>query len=132
MSEDNEYVLDGEHTSDNHETETERDREDEQANDREADEARGEKDERIHDEDRSNNAPRGADSPSAPRLGPRVLVTWIELTLVGLTGTLLGATVGGPPGFIIYLFTTLVTVGVLFYNVNELIKRWMWTTNHEA
>jgi len=37
------------------------------------------------------------------------LVTWIELTLVGTTGGLLGDTVGGPPGFMIYLLTTLLT-----------------------
>jgi hypothetical protein len=68
-----------------------------------------------------------SDTPE-PRLVTRVLVTWIELTLVGLTGTLLGATVGGPPGFIVYLVTTLVTVGILFYNVNELIRRWVLST----
>lgn len=60
---------------------------------------------------------------SRSRLVSRVLVTWIELTVVGITGGLLGAAVGGPPGFIIYLTTTLLTVGILFYNVNELIKR---------
>ena len=133
MSEDNENILDGDHTFNDREAETERDREDEeQANGREADEVRGERNERTRGEDQLSNALRGADVPSAPRLGPRILVTWIELTLVGLTGTLLGAAVGGPPGFIIYLLTTLVTVGVLFYNVNELIKRWLRTTNHEA
>jgi len=66
--------------------------------------------------------------PPEPQLVTRVLVTWIELTLVGLTGTLLGATVGGPPGFIVYLVTTLVSVGIIFYNVNELIRRWVLST----
>lgn len=66
-----------------------------------------------------------ASDPSSPRLVSRVLVTWIELTVVGITGGLLGATVGGPPGFIIYLTTTLLTVGIIFYNVNELIKKWV-------
>jgi len=46
---------------------------------------------------------------AGPRLGSRILVTWIELTLVGTTGGLLGDTVGGPPGFMIYLLTTLLT-----------------------
>ena len=64
---------------------------------------------------------------SGPRLASRVLVTWIELTVVGITGGLLGAAVGGPPGFIIYLATTLLTVGVIFYNVNELIEQWLQT-----
>ncbi|WP_254768610.1 hypothetical protein [Salinilacihabitans rarus] len=56
-----------------------------------------------------------------PHLGSRVLVTWFELTLVGLVGGALGTTVGGPPGFVIYLTTTLLSVAVLFYNVNELV-----------
>ena len=64
---------------------------------------------------------------SSSRLISRVLVTWIELTVVGITGGLLGTVVGGPPGFIIYLVTTLLTVGIIFYNVNELVKRWVQT-----
>ena len=64
---------------------------------------------------------------SRPQLASRVLVTWIELTVVGITGGLLGATVGGPLGFIIYLATTLLTVGVIFYNVNKLIEQWLST-----
>ncbi|WP_306061196.1 hypothetical protein [Natronococcus wangiae] len=67
---------------------------------------------------------KAADS-STPRLGSRVLVTWIELTAVGIIGGILGATVGGPPGFVIYLATTLITVGIIFHNVNELIKSWL-------
>lgn len=63
--------------------------------------------------------------PSSPRLVSRVLVTWIELTVVGITGGLLGGTVSGPPGFVIYLATTVLIVGVIFYNVNELIKKWV-------
>jgi len=62
---------------------------------------------------------------SGPRLASRVLVAWIELTVVGITGGLLGAAIGGPLGFIIYLATTLLTVGILFYNVNEHIEGWM-------
>ncbi|WP_227014842.1 hypothetical protein [Natronorubrum aibiense] len=66
-----------------------------------------------------------AQESSPPRLGSRILVTWIELTVVGITGGILGATVGGPPGFVIYLTTTLLTVGIIFYNVNELVKAWL-------
>ncbi|MFC4541334.1 hypothetical protein ACFO5R_05275 [Halosolutus amylolyticus] len=62
---------------------------------------------------------------SPPRLGSRILVTWIELTVVGITGGLLGAAVGGPPGFVVYLATTLLTVGIIFHNVNELVKAWL-------
>lgn len=78
----------------------------------------------MEGEEVRRSAGRG-DTPSEPRLSSRVLVTWIELTVVGITGGLLGATVGGPPGFVIYLATTLVTVGIIFYNVNELIKAWV-------
>jgi FtsH-binding integral membrane protein len=68
------------------------------------------------------------DRQAKPALLSRVLVTWIELTIVGITGGLLGVTVGGPLGFIISLITTLLTVGVIFYNVNELIKTWTQMT----
>jgi|AntRauTorcE11898_2_1112593.scaffolds.fasta_scaffold160475_1 hypothetical protein len=51
----------------------------------------------------------------------RVLVTWIELTVVGTVGGLVGTTLGGPPGFIVYLGTTLLSVGVLLYNVDRLV-----------
>lgn len=60
-----------------------------------------------------------------PRLVSRVLLTWIEVTVVGITGGLLGGAVGGPPGFIVYLVTTLLTIGLIFHNVNELIKSWI-------
>ena len=64
-------------------------------------------------------------SNSEPRLLSRIVVTWIELTLVGFGGGAIGTSIGGPPGLIIYFITTLVSVGVLFYNVNELIKQWI-------
>ena len=56
-----------------------------------------------------------------PKLLSRVFVTWLELTLAGITGGIVGTSLGGPPGFIVYLFTTLVSVGILLYNVNELV-----------
>jgi hypothetical protein len=58
-----------------------------------------------------------------PQLLSRIIVTWIELTIVGLTGGILGTAVGGPLSLITYLVTTLVSVGILFYNINELIER---------
>lgn len=64
-------------------------------------------------------------SDSKTRLLSRIVVTWIELTVVGLGGGVIGTSIGGPPGLIIYFSTTLVSVGVLFYNVNELIKQWI-------
>ena len=63
-----------------------------------------------------------------PRLVSRVLVTWLELTVVGITGGAIGTTVGGPPGFIAYLATTLLSVGIVLYNVNELVKGWLRAT----
>ena len=38
-------------------------------------------------------------------------------SLIGITGGVLGATVGDSPGFRIYLTTSLLTVAVLFYNI---------------
>ncbi|MEF8802416.1 MAG: hypothetical protein V5A17_09920 [Natronomonas sp.] len=52
-------------------------------------------------------------------------MTWFEITVVGMAGGLLGGTIGGPPGFVVYLATTLLTVAILFYNVNELIRAWL-------
>ncbi|MFB6101355.1 MAG: hypothetical protein ABEJ73_02185 [Haloplanus sp.] len=66
-----------------------------------------------------------ADTATPPRLVSRVLVTWIELTVVGISGGMLGGTLGGPPGFVVYLLTTLLTVGILLYNVNELVAAWV-------
>lgn len=65
---------------------------------------------------------------SQPRLVSRILLTWLELTVLGITGGVLGTTVGGPPGFIVYLATSLGTIGIIFYNVNELIRDWMEVT----
>lgn len=56
------------------------------------------------------------------KLGSRVLVTWLELTLAGTAGAAIGTTLGGPPGFIVYLLTTLVSVGILFHNVDALVS----------
>jgi len=86
-------------------------------------------DDSIHDEEHTGVERRRSDRKrSPPQLGSRILVTWFELTVVGLAGSLLGATVGGPVGFLIYLATSLLTVGVIFYNVNALIKGWVQMT----
>lgn len=80
--------------------------------------------------DNSNKRPKSeptASDPSSPRLFSRVLVAWLELTVVGITGGMLGAAVDGPAGLIIYLITALFTVGIIFYNVNELVKEWVTT-----
>ncbi|MGM0388863.1 MAG: hypothetical protein ACQEP0_10150 [Natrinema limicola] len=85
----------------------------------------------IRDEERTGTGVerrRSDREQSPPQLGSRILVTWFELTAVGITGSLLGTTVGGPVGFLIYLATSLLTVGVIFYNVNQLIKGWVQMT----
>lgn len=73
--------------------------------------------------------PQNGSRISRSHLGSRILVTWLELTLVGITGGILGATIGGPPGFIIYLATSLLTVAVLFYNINKLFKSLLDSSN---
>lgn len=65
------------------------------------------------------------DDSSSPNLLSRILVTWIELTVVAITGGLAGASIGGPVGFILSLATTLLTVAIVFHNVNELVKEWL-------
>jgi hypothetical protein len=52
----------------------------------------------------------------------RVLVTWVELMFVGFGGAALGGTTSGPPQLVVYLATTLLSVGVLLYNVDRLVR----------
>jgi hypothetical protein len=56
------------------------------------------------------------------RLLSRILVTWVELTLVGFGGAALGSATSGPPQLVVFLATTLLSVGVLFYNVDRLVS----------
>lgn len=65
----------------------------------------------------------GDDDGPGPKLLSRVLVTWLELTAVGLAGGMVGTAVGGLPGFLVFLATSLASVGVLLYNVNALVER---------
>jgi hypothetical protein len=51
----------------------------------------------------------------------RILVTWFGLVAVGFTGALVGANTSGPPQFVAYLVTTLLSVAVLLYNVDRLV-----------
>lgn len=62
------------------------------------------------------------DRASGPRLGSRILVTWVELTVIWLAGGLLGTAVGGPPSFVLYLGTSLLSVAILLYNVDALVR----------
>ncbi len=64
-----------------------------------------------------------AESSTPPKLGSRIVVTWVELTALGLAGGMLGTTVGGPPALVVYFATTLLSVAILLYNVNELVQR---------
>ena len=60
---------------------------------------------------------------SSTLLASRVFVTWVELVIVGFGGTALGGAVSGPPELIIYFATTLVSVTVLLYNIDQLIQQ---------
>ncbi|GAA0468597.1 hypothetical protein MUK72_06690 [Halococcus dombrowskii] len=82
------------------------------------------RDDRISD-DGSQTEEETSDDPSTPNLLSRILVTWIELTVVAITGGLAGASIGGPVGFILSLATALLTVAIVFHNVNELVKEWL-------
>ena len=55
-------------------------------------------------------------------LASRAFVTWAELVVVGFAGSALGGATSGPPQLVVYLATTLVSVGVLLYNVDRLIE----------
>jgi hypothetical protein len=52
----------------------------------------------------------------------RALVTWVELTAIGFAGAALGSAASGPPQFVVYLATTLLSVVVLMYNVDLLVQ----------
>lgn len=69
------------------------------------------------------DAAASASPPAAPQLGSRIVLTWVELTVVGLGGGIVGTAVGGPPGLVVYFATTLLSVAVLLYNVNALVQR---------
>ncbi|MFC7042409.1 hypothetical protein [Halonotius sp. GCM10025705] len=60
---------------------------------------------------------------SSTLLASRVFVTWVELVVVGFGGTALAGAVSGPPELIVYFATTLVTVAVLLYNIDQLIQQ---------
>ena len=51
----------------------------------------------------------------------RALVTWAELLVVGFAGSALGGATSGPPQLVVCLATTLVSVLVLFHNVDRLV-----------
>jgi len=55
-------------------------------------------------------------------LASRVFVTWVELVAVGFAGSALSGATSGPPQLVVYLATTLLSVGVLFYNVDRLVQ----------
>jgi len=66
----------------------------------------------------------GDDRPAGSRpamLASRTFVTWVELVAVGFAGSAIGGAASGPPQLVIYLATTLLSVGVLLYNVDRLV-----------
>lgn len=63
-----------------------------------------------------------SDDTGRPLLLSRVLVTWLELTVVGFVGIALSGATTGPPRLVVYLATTLLSVGVLLFNVDRLVR----------
>jgi hypothetical protein len=55
-------------------------------------------------------------------LASRAVATWLELVVVGFAGSALGSAASGPPRLVVYLATTLLSVGVLVYNVDRLVR----------
>jgi len=53
------------------------------------------------------------------RLLSRVLVTWVELTVVGFAGAAVGGLTSGPPQLVGYFATVLGLVAVFMYNVDQ-------------
>jgi hypothetical protein len=49
-------------------------------------------------------------------------MTWVELTVAGFAGAAVGGAASGPPQLVVYLATTLVSVGILLYNVDRLVR----------
>lgn len=76
----------------------------------------------MSDSDGEGDATAGRSTAPSPRLLSRTLVTWVELVVVGFAGTALGGSVSGPPRFVVYLATTLLSVAVLVYNVDRLVR----------
>jgi hypothetical protein len=71
-------------------------------------------------DDAGASRPTGASSRRS-LLASRTFVTWVELVVVGFAGSALGGAVSGPPQLVVYLATTLLSVGVLLYNVDRLL-----------
>ncbi|MFB6096901.1 MAG: hypothetical protein ABEJ74_05900 [Haloferacaceae archaeon] len=55
-------------------------------------------------------------------LASRIVVTWAELTALGLAGGVVGAALGGPLRYLTYLVVSLLSVGILFYNVDAHVR----------
>ncbi|MFC4247895.1 hypothetical protein ACFOZ7_13220 [Natribaculum luteum] len=51
----------------------------------------------------------------------RSLLTWFELLIVGIVGGALGTVTSGPVPFVVYLATSLASVGIIFYNVDAMV-----------
>ncbi|WP_318571035.1 hypothetical protein [Salinigranum marinum] len=75
-------------------------------------------DETSHDPAEASSGTTTA-SRGRTRLLSRIVVTWVELTLVGFAGAALAGSTSGPPQFVVFFATTLLTVAVLFYNLDR-------------
>ena len=76
----------------------------------------------LADDDRTDGETRRTGdrtSAGTGRLLSRVLVTWVELTVVGFAGAAVGGLTSGPPQLVGYFATVLGLVAVFMYNVDQ-------------
>jgi len=85
-------------------------------------------DETSHDQSEASSGTVSA-SRGRTRLLSRIVVTWVELTLVGFAGAALAGSTSGPPQFVVFFATTLLTVAVLFYNVDRHVSARLTTAD---
>ena len=78
-------------------------------------------DDQTNDDRTNDKTRRTGDRTSAGtgRLLSRVLVTWVELTVIGFTGAAVGGLTSGPPQLVGYFATVLGLVAVFMYNVDQ-------------
>lgn len=76
------------------------------------------------DTDRQTEAPPAdtGERTGRPLVFSRVVVTWVELVVVGFAGAALGTATAGPVQLVVYLATTLASVAVIVYNVDQLVR----------
>ncbi|WP_135825122.1 hypothetical protein [Halorussus ruber] len=82
--------------------------------------------ERVGNDEENETVKNGAESETVGGVRESVLfrsmAAWVELTIVGGAGAIAGSFLSGPVQFVVFLATTLVSVVVLFHNVDKLVS----------